>query len=82
LGQFPTNKLSRGIAVPTLVIAGQYDQVEPQAVQEELMLPALSQARMVVLPYVGHLLPLEAPVEVAAEIRRFLDTAVQGTGPK
>jgi pimeloyl-ACP methyl ester carboxylesterase len=58
------------ITVPTLVLAGEHDQVEPPAVLQELLLPAIPQARMVTLPGTGHLLPLEAPAEVAEEIRR------------
>jgi pimeloyl-ACP methyl ester carboxylesterase len=69
----------RGIEVSALVLLGQYDPVEPPVVQEELMLTALGQPRMITLPNAGHLLPLEAPVDVAAEIRRFLDVTVQGT---
>jgi pimeloyl-ACP methyl ester carboxylesterase len=60
------------VTVPALVLAGEYDQVEPPAVLEELLLPALKNSRMIVLPDAGHLLPLEAPAAVAAEIGRFL----------
>jgi pimeloyl-ACP methyl ester carboxylesterase len=57
---------------------GEHDQVEPPAVVEELLVPALPQAWMVIVPGAGHLLPLEAPAEIAEEIRRFLQTADQG----
>jgi pimeloyl-ACP methyl ester carboxylesterase len=66
------SEAARAIAVATLVLAGQYDLVEPPAVQEALLLPAIRGARMVTLPDVGHLLPLECPVAVAEQIRSFL----------
>jgi pimeloyl-ACP methyl ester carboxylesterase len=68
---------AKAIAVATLVLAGQYDLVEPPAVQEDLLLPAIRGARMVTLPDAGHLLPLESPADVAREIQNFLDANVQ-----
>lgn len=60
-----------GIAVPTLVISGELDRVDPPSVLESELLPRIPQARLHVLPGVGHLSPLEAPTEVARLIRAF-----------
>jgi pimeloyl-ACP methyl ester carboxylesterase len=70
------------ITAPVLILAGEYDRVEPPAVLEELLLPAVSKARMVILPGAGHLLPLEAAAGVGGEIRRFLHAADQRPDPK
>ena len=59
------------IDVPTLVIAGEMDRVDPvEAVTAELM-PRLPGASLHVLPGIGHLLPLEAPLDVARLVDRF-----------
>ncbi|MBB1151518.1 alpha/beta fold hydrolase [Amycolatopsis dendrobii] len=56
---------ARGIDVPVLVVAGEHDRVEPAGVLRDNLLPYLARARMTVLPRSGHLLPLEAPDELA-----------------
>lgn len=59
------------IDVPTLVIAGEMDRVDPvEAVNAELM-PRLPGAFLHVLPGTGHLSPLEAPLDVARLVNRF-----------
>ncbi|MGE8175049.1 alpha/beta fold hydrolase [Pseudomonas fluorescens] len=60
------------IAVPTLVISGEYDQVDPPATLKTQLLPHISQAVLHVLPGVGHLSPLEAPQPLAAIIAEFV----------
>jgi pimeloyl-ACP methyl ester carboxylesterase len=67
------SRSTKAIIVPTLVLAGEHDQVEPPAVLEELLTPALEDARLTIIRGAGHLLPLEAPVAVAGEIRRFVE---------
>ncbi|WP_206240039.1 alpha/beta fold hydrolase [Novosphingobium terrae] len=62
------------IAVPVLVIAGEQDRVDPPAVLEQELLPHIKQARMHVLPGVGHLSPVEAPEALASLIRDFVET--------
>lgn len=62
------------IDVPTLVVAGAHDQVEPVDVLKRNLLPHLSNARLSVIPGSGHLLPLEAPQHVADEIVGFLSS--------
>lgn len=63
---------ARAIDVPVLVVAGERDVVEPAAVLESKLLPFLSDARFAVIPRTGHLIPLEAPGELAEQIGSFL----------
>jgi len=60
-----------GICVPTLVISGQEDRVDPPAVLQQELMPRIPQATLHTLPGIGHLSPLEAPAELAALIRNF-----------
>jgi pimeloyl-ACP methyl ester carboxylesterase len=59
------------IGVPAIVISGAHDRVDPPDVLRRTLLPRLPQATLHVLPGVGHLLPLEAPREVAALVGGF-----------
>jgi pimeloyl-ACP methyl ester carboxylesterase len=59
------------VAVPTLVISGDQDRVDPPSTLRQELLPRIPQARMHLLQGVGHLSPLEAPAELAALIRSF-----------
>jgi pimeloyl-ACP methyl ester carboxylesterase len=61
------------IAVPTVVIAGELDKVDPVAVLEAEVMTRIAQAVLHILPGSGHLSPLESPLEVAALIARFAD---------
>ncbi len=69
------------IAVPVCVVAGECDRVERVEVLERELLPRIPGARMTVLPQVGHLLPLEAAPELAAEIAGFVDALVAPPEP-
>lgn len=62
---------TRLIGTPVLIVAGEHDQVEPIEVLREHLLPFLARARAVVLPAVGHLIPLEAPESLADLIVSF-----------
>ena len=62
------------IAVPTLVIAGERDQVDSVATLETELLTRIPHAVMHVLPGTGHLSPLESPREVAGLIGEFLSS--------
>jgi pimeloyl-ACP methyl ester carboxylesterase len=62
------------IDVPTLVIAGALDRVDPPIRLRVELLPRIPQAIMHVLPDVGHLSMLESPGEVAALIAEFCNT--------
>jgi uncharacterized protein (TIGR02246 family) len=67
------------IAVPTIVICGERDQVDRIATLEAELLPRIPHAAMHVLPGVGHLSPLEAPAEVARLIGRFVAAIEDGS---
>jgi len=60
------------INVPTLIIGGERDKVDPPEVLQREVLPRIAGARMKVLPGVGHLSPLEASSALAREIRDFV----------
>ena len=60
------------IDVPVLVIAGECDQVDRVETLRAELLPRIPHARLVILPNVGHLTPLEAPFALVAEIRSFV----------
>ncbi|MGC5562333.1 alpha/beta fold hydrolase [Streptomyces sp. FR-108] len=62
---------TRMIGVPTLVVAGENDRVEPVDVLRNHLMPYLSGADFVVLPHTGHLIPLEAPAGLADAITAF-----------
>jgi pimeloyl-ACP methyl ester carboxylesterase len=60
------------ISVPTLVLAGEKDQVEKIESLERALVPNIPIARMTTVPRTGHLSPLEVPEEIVSEIRVFL----------
>ncbi|WP_336049196.1 alpha/beta fold hydrolase [Streptomyces sp. CA2R101] len=62
---------ARSIEAPVLVLAGERDQVEPPDVLRRCLLPSVPRARFEIVPASGHLLPLEAPAEVAAALADF-----------
>ncbi|MDF3982192.1 alpha/beta hydrolase [Luteibacter sp. PPL201] len=59
------------ISVPVLVVAGEWDKVDPVELLSSHVLPHLPGANQTVLPRTGHLSPLESPVELSALIDRF-----------
>jgi 3-oxoadipate enol-lactonase len=61
-----------GIAVPTLVIVGDEDQVTPPASSQELA-GAIPGAELVTIPGAGHLSNLDRPDAFEAALRAFLD---------
>lgn len=66
---------TRRVHVPALVVAGENDKVEPVAVLRENLVPFLAGAELTVIPRTGHLIPLEAPGELAELIRAFAPPA-------
>lgn len=60
---------ARNIQVPALVIAGEHDRVEPVEVLRANLLPYLDRAELHVIPRSGHLIPLEAPADLAPILR-------------
>ncbi len=59
------------VNVPALVVAGENDRVEPVDVLRHNLVPYLSGADFRVIPNTGHLIPLEAAVELADTIAAF-----------
>ena len=59
------------LSMPTLLVAGETDEIAPLAGQRVLA-DRLPQARLAVIPHVGHLVHYETPEAAAYEIRRFL----------
>ncbi|MER6335110.1 alpha/beta hydrolase [Streptomyces sp. NPDC001034] len=66
---------TRMVGVPALVVAGENDQVEPVGVLRDNLVPYLSRAGFTVIPTVGHLIPLEAPADLADAITAFAPAA-------
>jgi pimeloyl-ACP methyl ester carboxylesterase len=60
------------ISVPTVVLAGENDQVEKIESIEHALVPNIPTARMMIIRETGHLSPLEVPDQIASEIRAFL----------
>lgn len=67
------------IDVPVLIISGDRDQVDRIETLREELLPRIAGARLHVLQGVGHLSPLEAPLQVAATITDFLEALASST---
>lgn len=63
---------ARAITAPTLVVAGENDQVEPVDVLCDHLLPYLRAAEFKVIPNTGHLIPLEAPAALVSVIAEFV----------
>ncbi|WP_052523519.1 alpha/beta fold hydrolase [Bradyrhizobium sp. STM 3809] len=64
------------IEVPTLVISGERDRVDPPETLRLELMPRIPHATLQVLPDTGHLSPLEAPDRLAALIAGFVDGLV------
>jgi pimeloyl-ACP methyl ester carboxylesterase len=60
------------VRVPTLIIAGDRDELTPVAVAERMQ-RAVAGSRLVVFPGHSHLVQVERPAEVHATIDQFLD---------
>ena len=66
------------IDVPVIVISGEHDRVDPPEVLRRELLPHIPHARLVVLPGIGHLSPLEAPSDLANIIKAFVLAQTRG----
>lgn len=69
-------ELAKRISVPSVVIAGGKDQVEPGARVKEEVSGNIPFAKFLVLEEVGHLAPLEAPEDVAEIISDFVSSSI------
>ena len=59
------------LAAPTAVIVGTDDRLTPPVLAHRLVAGLSDPQGLLLLPGVGHMAPVERPVEVAAEIRRL-----------
>ena len=66
------------IDVPVIVISGEHDRVDPPEVLRRELLPRIQQARLLVLPGIGHLAPLEAPTDITNVIKAFVLALTKG----
>jgi pimeloyl-ACP methyl ester carboxylesterase len=64
------------INVPSLILAGEKDQIEHLEILEKELLPRIPGAQLKVIPKTGHLSPLEAPSEIAMAISHFLTSVL------
>jgi pimeloyl-ACP methyl ester carboxylesterase len=64
--------LAPAVDVPTLVVAGGADPVMDRAMLEREVRDRITGARMLAIGGVGHLVPYEAPDELAGHVRAFL----------
>ena len=65
-------KAAAGVTVPTLMVAGEKDSITPLDGQYKTV-EIFPDARLVVIPKVGHLIHYETPDAAAAAITEFLD---------
>jgi pimeloyl-ACP methyl ester carboxylesterase len=65
------SKEVQDINVPAVILAGQLDRVDPSEVVKAHIIPHYRSAPVHFLPDKGHLLPVEAPREVAAIVAHF-----------
>jgi pimeloyl-ACP methyl ester carboxylesterase len=61
------------IAVPCLLLYGDHDRRSPLSIGHELS-AAIPGSQLVVLPGIGHLSNVDAPVQFNREVRHFLET--------
>jgi pimeloyl-ACP methyl ester carboxylesterase len=66
------------LAIPTLLVVGEEDTFTPPAIMQR-MESILPDARLLIVPRAGHLVPLEAPEVFNAAVLEFLH-AVAGHG--
>lgn len=68
---FHVGDFAAAVSVPTLMVAAELDDITPVAAHTPVM-DAIGDARLVVLPDVGHLIHYEKPKEAARAIEEFL----------
>ena len=62
------------IAVPTLILAGDQDRVDPLEQQEREVFSRIPGAKIKVIRDCGHLIPVDQPGELADSIRNFVSS--------
>lgn len=60
------------IEVPTLILAGEQDRLDSVEQHRQEVLPRIRGARLEILENSGHLLPVDAPDQLASAIARFV----------
>jgi pimeloyl-ACP methyl ester carboxylesterase len=70
------------IRVPTLVISGEKDRVDPPAVLQQELMTRIPHATLHILSGIGHLSPLEAPGDLSALIRGFATPLIAGSAER
>lgn len=71
LGRADAGPVLAGYAGPVLLLSADHDRWSPPA-QHEAMHALAPQATIRILPAAGHMLPIEAPEAVVAELRQWL----------
>ncbi len=66
-----TLEMADKVRCPTLLLLGEYDKMTPAASAQPLA-AAISDARIIIVEKVGHMLPLEKPIEINDMISLFL----------
>lgn len=59
------------IAVPTLVLAGELDQLDSIEQHKREVVARIANARLEIIPRSGHLIPIDEPEELAKHIEKF-----------
>ena len=62
------------INVPTVLIAGEVDQVDTIERHQNEVLAYLPKAEFKIIKGSGHLIPIDAPLQLAKEIASFMGT--------
>jgi pimeloyl-ACP methyl ester carboxylesterase len=70
------SKYAADTEVPVVIVAGELDRVDPPPVVKAHIVPQYPTAQVSFLPNRGHLLPVEAPHEVATLITFMADTRI------
>lgn len=60
------------IAVPTLVLAGELDQLDSIEQHKREVVARIADARLEIIPRSGHLIPIDEPEELAKRIEKFV----------
>ena len=72
LSDFYSPDHAAALTMPTLMLQGSEDRINPRQDNCDLLLPHLAQGRLEVLPGVGHMPEAEAPEVVGRLVREFL----------
>jgi 3-oxoadipate enol-lactonase len=62
----------KNIAVPTLLVTGEQDRQDPLEQHRSEVLPRIPQAKIVVIPRCGHVVPIDQREQLAIAIRNFV----------